>query len=104
MINFSTDNKNIECHENFFKNKKLFLYRIQKKRNYIHSISRDFNNFNNLCVDDHFKKFSKIFKKTKVSEDYAYLKVDIMSYDALMGIICNNIEVYAFNKHTDRSK
>lgn len=103
MIDFITNNNNIECHELFFKNNKQFLERIRLKRNYVHSISKDFGNFNNISIDEHYTESYEILRKHGGSPDYVHLKVDIIKYDVFIGVILNNLEKYFFNKHINRN-
>lgn len=103
MLDFITDNNNIECHELFFKNNKKFLERIRQKRNYVHSISKDFGNFNNISIDEHYTENYKILRNDGESPDYVYLKADILMYDIFIGVILNNLQRYFFNKHINRN-
>lgn len=99
MIDFLSNNHNIECHENFFKENRKFLERIRIKRNYIHSISKDFRNFNNISIDERYTNNYSMLKRHGGSSDYVYLKIDIINYDVFMGKIVEYLEKYAYMHH-----
>ena len=104
IIKFISDNPNIECHTEFFKKNKTFMMRVQNKRNYIHFINKNFDDFSNTTLDDHFLEFKKLFSQSSFdnNKNYSELKTDIISYDVFMGEIVNNVCRYTYFEHKSK--